>query len=327
MGAVTAQPAAAPTAPSDWPTRVLALVPLMALALLWSNHHLGVAAGQPALLATVAAAFPVALGLIGWLLDKAAQESLAARLRDLVARVITWRLLLVLYLALGVLALTCTSVVVLAEDGVRLGRVTLQPLDDPQARPEEARPDDKASPARFFVVTHPFGRPFRLELEGHVPQTVDVFPLLGLRVRPSRDLRRSPSVLLRFTDLAFGSWRDVGGAELRLYALQAEGSEALLLATKKPAWALLVGREQPVPPAWSMDWRAELLAARVTDESMAARLLVGWKRPRLERPGAGLHPGITLRATLTNAHLKEIARARFVLGKDELQDQAMEDVP
>jgi len=84
---------------------VLALVPLVALAVLWSNHYLGVGAGHPAAMAALAAALPVGLGMVTRLLDKAGHETLSARLRNAVARVLKWRVLLVLYLALGVVAL------------------------------------------------------------------------------------------------------------------------------------------------------------------------------------------------------------------------------
>jgi hypothetical protein len=328
------QPSTSPPAPAaspspaglgDWPTRVLALVPLVALALLWSNHHLGLGGGWPALTAAIAVSLPVAVGLIAKLLDKAEQETVSARFREFLARVITWRLLLVLYLVLVAVATTLTSIVVSVDEGTRTARAGLSALDAPGSPPWQLKGAGKDELARFVVPTGPFGRPFRLTVDGYVPQTIEAFPPLGVRLRPGRDLRRSPSVLLRFSELAVGSWREVSGGELRIVELGATGEEALLLQVTKPVEALLLGRDQPVPAMWVSNWRMELLAAQVTDEYLLARQLVAWRRPPQFQPVVGLQPGMRLRATLMNVHKKVVAQADFILGKDELQDEAMED--
>ena len=302
-------------------------MPLVALGLLWSNHHLGIGAGHPAVMAALAAALPVALGLITQLLEKADQESISARFRKAVARVVSWRLLLILYLALGVVSLTWTSVVVQGDDSSPVGRASLLALDDPQARPIEKTSDDKKEPLRFVIPTRPFGRSFLLTLDGFVPQTIDAFPLLGVRVRAGQDLRRAPSALLRLSELATGSWAEAGGAELRVVIVRAGQAETVLLETKKAASAILLGREQPVPSAWLTQWRLGLIAAQVTDEPTIARQLIAWRQPVVHQPSVGLQPGMSLRATLTSARSKKVvARAEFLLGRDELQDQLMEDI-
>lgn len=319
-------PPAPAVPPDDWPIRVLALVPLMAIGLLWSNHHLGLGAGQPALMASIAAVVPVALGVFTQLLDKDQHTSLLQRLRGHIARRLTWRVLAILYLALGTVALTWTSVVILAEDGSRLGRVALHALDNPAAAADLVAPQAKGEPARFVIASHPFGRPFRVELEGFVPKVVEVYPLVGLRLRPSIDLRRSPSVLLRFSGVAKGSWNDVGGAELRIVAVGVAGDDKLIANVKEPAGALLLGRGQPVPASWSSQWQTELLAKGVTDQTQAARELLSWKQPRVLPLASGLEPGMQLRVTLVNEQKNVIARAEFFIGKDELQDQSLEDI-
>lgn len=321
----SATPPAAPAASADWPLRVLALVPLVGVALLWSNHHLGLGAGHSALLASLAAVLPMALGVMNHLLEKDEQAAVEKGLRRVIASRLSWRLLLVAYLVLATVVLSWTSVLVLAEDGGRLGRVTLQPLDDPGAAALSATAA-KGEPARFVLASHPLGRPFRLEVEGFVPKVVEVFPVLGLRVLPGTDLRRAPSVLLRFSGIAVGSWRDVGGAELRIVALDAGNAERLVASLREPAGAVLLGRGQPVPSGWPAGWQIELLAKGVTNPTLAARELQAWKKPRWLAPALGLEPGQRLRVTLSRPRQQVFASAEFFLGADELQDQPVEDL-
>jgi hypothetical protein len=317
------------TAPTDWLTRVLALIPLAALALLWSNHHLGTAAGYPGLFAALAAVLPVALGLFDRLLDKASQESFAARWRAAVARWLSWRAIVIGYLSAALVALAWSSLVVLGDDAGATGPATvrLTPFDAPaDAATRTLLP--RGEPARFVVTSSPFGRVFRLEVDGYVPQTVEVYPVLGRRIRPARDLRRSPTVLLRLSQLAMGSFQDQAGGEFvvtRLGAASAGGVGEVIARTREPRAAFLLGRAQRVPAGFAAGWRTELLALGVRDESLAAKHLVSWKEPAVLVPTVVLEPGMPLRAQLFNAAGNEMARSDFVLGSDELQDQFVED--
>lgn len=315
-----------PPAPeSDWPLRVLALVPLAALALLWCNHHLGVGAGHPEAMAAVAAVLPMALGIFAKLLDKAEQDTLFAKLRKRIARHVTWLLVLVLYLTLGAVALTWSSILVLAEEGKNVGAVTLRPLDEASVPPLSLTARDKGEPARFVVPSRPFGRSFSLQVDGYLPQVVEVYPVLGLRLRPSRDLRRVPSALLRFSALAVGAWKDSGGAELKVVAIDAKGAERLLASTREPAWALLLGRAQAIPAALVPDWRGELLVKGVKDADQELHVRE-WRRPRQLTLQGALDVGTKVRVDLINAKKIVVAQAEFFIGREELQDQAVEDL-
>jgi len=312
-------------ADGDWPLRVVALVPLVALALLWSNHHLGVGAGHPEAMAAAAAVLPVALGAFAKLLDKAEQDSVLAGLRKFLAGHVTWLLVLVLYLSLGAVALTWSSVLVLAEEGKGTGAVTLRALDAASAPALSVDAREKSEPARFVVASRPFGRSFSLQVDGYVPQVVEVYPLLGLRVRPSRDLRRTPSMLLRLSGLAVGAWKDSGGAELRVLALDTKGGERLLANTKEPAWAFLLGRGQAIPGTLTADWRGELIVKGVEGAQQELHVRE-WRRPRQLALPETLEVGTKIRAQLVNAKNVVVAQVEFFVGREELQDQAVEDL-
>jgi hypothetical protein len=321
----------AATAPTDWLNRVLALIPLAALALLWSNHHLGSAAGFPGLFAALAAALPVALGLFDRLLDKASQESFTTRGRAAVARWLSWRAIAIGYLSAALVALAWSSLVVLGDDAGASGPATvrLTALDAPADAAMRTRTLlPRGEPARFVVTSSPFGRVFRLEVDGYVPQTVEVYPLLGRRISPARDLRRSPTVLLRLSQLALGSFQDQGGGELVITRITAGNAAGEVIArTKQPRAAFLLGRAQRVPAAFAAAWRTELLALGVRDETLVAKHLVSWKEPAVLAPAVVLEPGMPLRAQLFNAAGNVVASSDFVLGSDELQDQSLEDPP
>ena len=323
------------TTPTDWLNRVLALVPLVALVLLWSNHHLGAGAGYPGLVAALAAELPIALGLIDKLLDKAAQESVAARWRSWVARTLSWRAIVVGYLSAGIVVLVWSSLVVIADDASATGPVAtrLVALDGHGAAAERTLVP-RGEPARFVVTSNPFGRVFRLEVDGYVPQTVEVYPIVGRRISPARDLRRSPTVLLRLSQLALGSFRDQSGGELVVTRLggagaggAAGGGGEVIARTREPRAAFLLGRAQRVPVGFAAAWRTELLARSVRDETLVARHLVDWKEPAVLAPALVLEPGMSLRVQLLNSAGNEVARSDFVLGSDELQDPSVEDLP
>lgn len=322
-----AGPADPPRPDTDWLNRVLALVPLVALALLWSNHHLGAGAGYPGLVAAVAAALPIALGLVNKLLDKASQESGAARLRAWVARTLSRRAIAVGYLSAGIVALAWSSLVVIADDASATGPVAIQivALDGHGATAARTLVP-RGEPARFVVTSNPFGRVFRLEVEGYVPQTVEIYPIVGRRISPARDLRRSPTVLLRLSQLAVGSFQDQSGGELVVTRLGA-GAGDVIARTREPRAAFLLGRAQRVPAGYAPAWRTELLARSVRDESLVAKHLVGWKEPVVLLPTVVLEPGMPLRVQLLNAAGNVVASSDFVLGSDELQDQSVEDLP
>ncbi len=322
----TADPPSATAPPSgDWPVRVLALIPLAGILFLWSDYHLGIGTSQPVAVAGIAAALPFAIGILPYFLDEADDKALRARLRGGIARRLTWRAIAVAYLLFGAVMLTWTSVLVLAEDGSRLGRVTLKALDGGSATEHVQVPTDKAAPARFILPVTPFGRPYRLEVEGFVPQTIEVWPILGVRVRPGIDLRRSPSVLLRLSAIAMGSWKDVGGAELRVVAVGVRGEETPLASTRTPADALFLGRAQPVPADWPATWRTELQSRAVSD-TLAARQILAWRQVAVLPVSTGVAPGQSLRVTLTNDQQHVVARSEFLVGKDELQDQLIGDI-
>src|SRR5437868_14594841 len=89
---------AAPAPAGDWPVRVLALIPLAGALFLWSDHHLGIGSSQPVAMASLAAALTFAIGILPWFLDEADDKALRSRLRGLVARCVTWRVIVVAYL-------------------------------------------------------------------------------------------------------------------------------------------------------------------------------------------------------------------------------------
>jgi hypothetical protein len=323
----TAPPFSGPTpvVGADWPLRAIALVPLVALALLWSNHHLGVGAGHPEAMGLVAAALPVALGVVGKLLDKAEQDSLSAKLRNLVALNVTWFVVLILYLSMGAIALTWSSVLVVPDEGKGVGRVTLRAVESASAQVRTVEGRERGEPARFVVASRPFGRSFSLHVDGFVPQVVDVYPIFGVRVRPNRDLRRTPSVLLRLSALAVGAWKDSGGAELRVLAVDANGAEQLITSTNEPAWAILLGRGQAIPTTLSADWRSELVVKGVTEPEQE-RHMREWRRPRQLPLQQTLDMDKKLRVQLVNARKVVVAQVEFFIGREELQDQAVEDL-
>lgn len=312
---------------SDWKNRVLALIPLVTLALLWSNHHLGAGAGYPGVVAAVAASLPIAIGIAEKLLDNGTVESKAAAFREWIARHLSWRLIVVLYLAGAIVALVWTSVVVIADDAGAQGPIQVKLVAaDALSSGMTQDLESKGEPVRFIVASNPFGRVFRLHVDGYVPETFEIYSISGRRIRPSKDLRRSPTVLMRLSHLAVGSFTDQTGGELMVLSTLANGVSVEVARSREPRAAFLLGRKQPVPSSYAANWRTELLAMGVNGDVLVARHLVGWRDPAVLHPAVVLEPGMHLRVQVVNSAANVVASSEFVLGDGELQDQFVEDV-
>ncbi len=111
---------------------------------------------------------------------------------------------------------------------------------------------DKKVPAdggtvRKMVFTSPFGRVYRLKVEGYVGTTVKVYPFAGKQVVPEKDLRPSPSVL----------FRPPPGILSKSFEVKV-GNKVALSLSKYGCKAMLLGSEHKVPSSLLADWNLEL---------------------------------------------------------------------
>ncbi|MCL4498797.1 MAG: hypothetical protein M1335_00935 [Chloroflexi bacterium] len=180
--------------------------------------------------------------------------------------------------------------------------------------------------ARFcWLRTSPFGRPYRLAVDGYLEEVVAVYPIVGLKVLLDRDLRRSPSVLFRpqaeaIKSLASGgtfsvTWR-VGAGPAKEFVPPQHGHQG----------SFLVGRSQSIPAATVKTWKLELVGGGV-EEPALSQIILGWTRPRVVEPAIPPAPGMTLVAEIRSRKGKVVARSEIELGTEVLVDVPLLTLP
>jgi len=301
--------------------RALLLLLLIAGVNLWLARHLGFGWDKPGPISTVAAA----VGLVLYLLDKAGNKAP----QRWWAKLFGWLdvpLVAILYFVVAVPMLLYSSVTVLNDRPGAALEGALVPAERPQMTPD--RQENRSAPGeplRFrWVATSPFGRAYQLEVAGYLPQTFEVYPFRGVTLSARRDLRPSPSVLFR--PRADGLRTLADGGSVLIWREQDGRRTQITTGAPGRAASLLLGSEQPIPPALVENWRMELLAQQMTEDMIAQRLLV-WKAPHRLSASVRLEPGMTLLAEVQTRQGVPMARARLTLGEERLMDVAMESVP
>lgn len=314
--------------PGERPTplfaRALALVVLVLGVNLWASYHLDIGLNNPGWIAGLVAVVSGAVALVEKLLGESIGEVAQSRVRSLARSALSPMVIVVLYLAALILMLTTSSVMVIAESPGGQSRVTVAPLDEPEAT-RDGSVGSEGDLARFFVLTSPFGRPFRVTAAGYVPATFDVYPFVGRKVRLGTDLPVSPSVLFRPPVFALRSL--AGGGSFKVWnAADPDEPIAEISGTRS---SFLLGRSYPVPASWIEDWELELLRDLGDDPEMrpmVAETLLEWKRPTTLESDASVGPGSMLIAEVLTRADKVAARAEVTLGAEQLIDVPMREV-
>ncbi len=297
--------------------RGVIFVALLVVADLWGSHHLGVGIRDPGPLAAGIAAVTAALG---WL-DKVSGGSAKATVTRAAQRLIRAALATPVLVACWMLALiagfTYSSVIVIPSSSEGSFRAALTPLDRP-AETEERVLREGESFLRFFVTTGPFGRPFRVKVPGYVSEVVQVPPLSGTTLRPYRQFRPSPSVLLRPPPAALGHLED---GHIDVWILQGD-KRASIGRVRGKGSSFLIGTASPALGDLQERWRLELLAQGLQGQALAS-VLLAWSHPTILNPEFELEPGMRLGAEVTTQGGVIVARAEHTLGAEELADVRM----
>lgn len=304
--------------------RALALVLLVLGANLWASYHLGIGLDNPGWIAGLVAVVSGAVALVEKLFGESIGDEAQSRMQSLTRSALSPAVIVILYLAALIVMLTTSSVMVIAESPGEGSRVTVAPLDEPDAT-RDGSVGSEGDLARFFVLSSPFGRPFRVTASGYVPATFDVYPFVGRKVRLGTDLPVSPSVLFRPPVLALRSLG--GGGSFKVWdAANPDEPIAAIAGTRS---SFLLGRRYSLPAEWIGDWELEL-ARDLGDEPamrpMVAETLLEWKRPTMLESEASVGPGSTLIAEVWTRADKVAARAEVTLGTERLIDVPMREV-
>jgi hypothetical protein len=249
------------------------------------------------------------------------KEQLTVATRRLGRFLLATPVIIALYLGSGIVFLGYSSVMVLSSQGEEVQIRRLKPLSGGGGTWRIGKPE------RLIVRVGPFGREFRLEVPDYLPTVVTVTPLTGLRLVADRDLRRSPTMLLRPPATALGAM-EAQGASFRLLVSDGKGKWRLLGLEKCKvehcaATSFMVGRFQPVPSALVNEWRLELMALDQMEESRLAETVLAWKRPVYLKNIPVIVPGTLLRAEAWSRSKEVVASTEVLVGNDNFLDTPM----
>jgi hypothetical protein len=295
------QPVKPQPRPSSLFPRSILLLVLLVILDLWSSQHLGWGFSQrPQWLVAIVTSWTVVAALLGRLAERDEVESWGRSLHQIARRilpvVLATPVLVVLWLVGTLIALSYSSVMVLAVPPVPLRDVELTQWTGGRGG-SRVTPFRFAAPERFVVRTGPFGRTYLLTVPGYLPELVSVPGFSGLRVVPERDLKRPPTLLLRPPLNALASLQDGG----RLRVWKVEGMKRTLLASPAPCncrASFMLGREQSIPLETLTLWRLELLSIPgfTAEMPQVSTTLYQWNRPRKIDTLLPLRPGMRIQA-------------------------------
>ncbi len=205
---------------------------------------------------------------------------------------------------------------------------------------------------KFTRLTTPFGRPFRLKVEGYQSHAFTLYPGGGAEIRIASDLSHSPSVLARIPPLDALSPED---AMVALYQLP-EGDEARKkgragrireqLETREPATeipedadllgacllgpsnaAVVFGHFRPTPQENATIWGRQLTAAGLTDPAQRELVLGRWMTPvavpTLKELEQGMRVLVVFHRVPTRSVKEVDARLEFVIGAEPIYDHQL----
>lgn len=182
------------------------LVRVSAFALLtvgmnfWLTRHFGIGLENPWALVGITTAGISFSGVLDWFLEDDQKKQILAGFRNKMRRVLTTPLLVLLYAASFVLALTVSSITVVPE----LTNTQLEPVIKlfrvgQDTLLFEGKLEPNIEPFRVPVTINPLGGYFLIDVEGYLSKTVRVLPFLGVTINPDEFLEPVPSVLFRPT--------------------------------------------------------------------------------------------------------------------------------
>lgn len=313
--------------------RVLALVTLLVAFDLWLVRHTGYGLSDPRAVGGIGGAVFMVFGLFKSITSVADEGSWQAWTRRLIGGVLDFRSLAGLYLVSAFVMLTISSVTVIPTLDWQGRKVELHPIDA-EENPQTIQLCDQIH--RQWVWVSPFGRTYRVKVEGYLPNSFEVYPMAGATIRPDKDLQRSPTILIRPTIEALHSLRQCESEEgvkrcgwFRLCKVE-PNAECTEIARKHGySSSFLIGWPQAVPQDLLAHWRLELSVLVPQDaQKTVAETILAWKDTMLLSPKPSVEVGMTLRAEVyTKSREKELVAAKtFTVPNAPFLDILMEPV-
>ncbi|MCP4767468.1 MAG: hypothetical protein GY875_14480 [Gammaproteobacteria bacterium] len=318
------QPDSDPPITNRFMLRVLLLVTLIVGFDFWLARQTGNGLRDPALMGGAGALLLAALLWSEKIVSSVADDAWKKWLRWLTLRVLRWRVLTILYLTVGFMMVSLAAVVVVSDGSPLPSGIEIAAIDD-ISRPPSWLCDSSESVYRECVWVALFGSSYRLDVPGYLPRLIEVYPLVGARVRPEEDLRRSPTVLFRPNRIALNTLKrcedpEIPGPErccarFELCHMKLPTLCTPLVSKTGHTGSFLIGWSKSLPSGLTQDWQFELMAREFDVDTALADTLLKWKHyavfpPSVKRGYNRVSPlksGMKLRARVYSKAGKVVA--------------------
>lgn len=294
----------------------LLLVLLLAAVDLWAAHHFGWGIRDPGQLALLLSAAGAAYGLVGWFLTQEERDDAWGKLRDTLRPVLlNPSLVLVLWAVFLVSTLLFSSLTLVPESGGQLGGVSVVRQD---GTGDTVSLGGGVGLARVPLLTSPMAGPYVVRVEGYLPTTVEVPPLVGSRLRLGDDVARAPSLLIRPAGDALDALRLAG--HVRVLRRDADGERQVAQSEPGAYGSFLLGPAQPTLRDRLANWERELIVEGVSTQLGVNRHLLEWQRVHPLSAEQELGPGDTVVVRVVSRTDRTMAEKEIVLRPVDLED-------
>lgn len=294
-----------------WP-RILILSLLLLIVNSWSLHHIGkdainvFMANGPLLLIAI-------FNFLWGIFQK--NDSKTG-----VSKIYSWLTLflrtpvLVLLFGIFLLAGSIVSSVTVMNSGTQDNlAVSLVPEGQPQTEKNRTQLSGPNDVRKFIRFTSPFGRAFYLEADGYLRHSFDLYPWFGKKIRITRDLSISPSILIR---VPVSEQMGLSSGRIEVWEGQSKIAEQ---KTDRNHAAIIVGHNVAIPNAFFEKWNMEFTAYQVPPEAAALSLL-RWQQPKVIRSKVPLSAG---KKIVAKFFVNDVIRAK---AEYEVKSKKIQDV-
>lgn len=281
--------------------RFFLLIIFLGLILWWVFHHCGIV-----LQSIVIIGILLSLGKVAWaILGKKDREIFVIKLRKLVIKLTDGRYLTVLGVVTVIFYLWASVVITGQEFDGPLSIRVLSP-NNATVIHDEGNIEKTHPEYRGFFLIPLWGRRLHLEVRGHCPLPVRLYPWRGAHVELGKHFKRSPQVLVRIgpTQVSLRS-----GARIEVWEDSKRIGTANMNADRAAVW---IGHKVAIPAEWPERWQEDLRDI--------------WNNPVMIQPAnhSGLAVGSPLRVVLLARTGKAVAHREFNVEKGNFIDIVLE---
>jgi hypothetical protein len=282
--------------------RIILLTAMLTVFDLWLNRHTGHGIEDPRALGGIIGIILVFVGILKTFIsinDAAVWQQWISKGLNVL---LDFRSIALMASAAFFVMISFTSITVLPSDDEN--KVTISPItyfpgneknkDETSSSPINASEGDDTfemnqNPVRRIVTVGPFGRGYRIKLNGYMPLVMNVFPFFGAIIDPEKDMTRSPTILIRPPINALKSLRQcepIGGSNendqrcgyFKICLPDTDENRVKCYRVEHHSGAFLIGWPLAVPRDLSADWQLELIAYGLSpSDKLFAQTLLDWK--------------------------------------------------